>query len=636
MKKYLKILPILMLVFFTINTTTIKAIDNFEIEGLKVEINVNKDGTYDITEDLTLNFFSPGLGIYRDLISVYKMDWDLDGKIVSKTYNFPISNINVEGDVFSLESQMNGTRIIVGPDSGERFLGEKKYQISYTVLSKPIDVGDQKEAFFYNLVSDWNADIHNFSATVNFYDEVEMDDLQVIGTTYFDNIDVACTNNSPSSFTCTYPETVYFGDGYGITALLPLEEEFFTRASGDFYNFFAITLSAILLAASVALWSMFGKDDPVIEVVSFKPPQGFNSAMVGYVFDDTVDNDDLYSLLFYWANQGLIQIKEEKGSKLEFTKLKNISSDAVRFEKELFNIMFYKDGPITTTDWQKQDLFSKMAISKPQVSQAVNKLGNLYDPKSKSLKYLLVVLAPLPTLYLIFSRSNFSVKSMLVSVVFTLISFFIFLFAFVIYNETLKKARIKKSASFFTTIFFMGLTSMAVIFVMFMANMLLGVEVSYAYLGIVAAASSTTLVVAHFMKKRSEYGSRIFGEILGLRAFIKYARHDELLAMQNENPHLYYDVLPYAYAFGMSDLWNTQFKSIEIPQSPYYTTYRTGSYTNYLMMNSLLRSVNRVPSQVVPKVQSRSGGASFGGGGGFSGGGFSGGGGFGGGGGGGR
>ncbi len=54
------------------------------------------------------------------------------------------------------------------------------------------------------------------------------------------------------------------------------------------------------------------------------------------------------------------------------------------------------------------------------------------------------------------------------------------------------------------------------------------------------------------------------------------------------------------------------------------------------MMNSLLRSVNRVPSQVMPKVQAGSGGASFGGGGGFSGGGFSGGGGFGGGGGGGR
>ena len=73
MKKYLKIIPVLIVMFFALSATQIQAIDNFEIDDLQVTINVNEDGTYDIREDYILNFTSPGLGIYRDLIAVQEI-----------------------------------------------------------------------------------------------------------------------------------------------------------------------------------------------------------------------------------------------------------------------------------------------------------------------------------------------------------------------------------------------------------------------------------------------------------------------------------------------------------------------------------------------------------------------------------
>lgn len=636
MKKYLKIIPIFLIMFLFLSVSQIQALDNFEILDLDVEINVNEDGTYDIREDYLLNFTSPGLGIYRDLITVQEMQWMIDNKKEVKTYNFPITNINVEGDVFYVESQSKGKRIVIGPDDGPRFVGLKEYRITYTVHSKSLDTSLFKEAFFYNLVSDWTALVHNFQATVNFYDEVDLNKLEVVGTTAYGNIDVNCQQSSKQSFTCTYDDGVVFGHNYGITALVPLADDFFVRPSGNYNYYSGLAFSVLLLLTSFILWIKYGKDDPVIEVVSFNPPQGFNSAMVGYVYDDTVDNDDLYSLLFYWANQGIIEIKESAANVLEFTKLKDLDFDVPYFEKEIFNLMFYKEGPITTKDWQKRDLYSKLLMSKSKVKKAVEKDQALYDRKSLSIKAMLILISSLPLAYTIFKIVKFQLIAQNPAILFAAITYFVNVFIFIIFDQIQSKVRNKKISQILNGIAYLGLTFLIVNFSYFLFNLSYGIQINLFYISIIEISTSVIFILAHYMKKRSAYGSNVYGEVLGLRAFIKYAKKDELIVMQKENPHLYYDVLPYAYAFSMSDLWNEHFKTIEIPQSQYYKSYRSQTWTNYYLMNTLVRSINQVPRQVVPPIQKASGGASFGGGG-FSGGGsFSGGGGFGGGGGGGR
>jgi uncharacterized membrane protein len=127
------------------------------------------------------------------------------------------------------------------------------------------------------------------------------------------------------------------------------------------------------------------------------------------------------------------------------------------------------------------------------------------------------------------------------------------------------------------------------------------------------------------MIKRTKRGTELFGRVLGLREFILHAEMDRLKAMVDENPDLFYHVLPYAYAMNMTDVWSHHFKNLNIPapswyigHDPVWSVYRMSHRMNHCLFHAQSAMTS------MPPVQSSSGGGSFGGGssGGFSGGGF--------------
>ena len=58
------------------------------------------------------------------------------------------------------------------------------------------------------------------------------------------------------------------------------------------------------------LWAKYGKDDPVIETVEFYPPNGYNSAEVGFLYKGYSDTKSIVSLLIYLADKGYLKIEE--------------------------------------------------------------------------------------------------------------------------------------------------------------------------------------------------------------------------------------------------------------------------------------------------------------------------------------
>ena len=99
-----------------------------------------------------------------------------------------------------------------------------------------------------------------------------------------------------------------------------------------------------------------------------------------------------------------------------------------------------------------------------------------------------------------------------------------------------------------------------------------------------------------------------------------------------QTPHIFYNILPYAYVLGLNDLWAKKFETIAIQEPTWYTTTTGTAFNPYMMTRSLNRSVAVMNSNMssVPESQSSSdggfgsggssGGSSFGGGG-FGGGG---------------
>ncbi len=142
------------------------------------------------------------------------------------------------------------------------------------------------------------------------------------------------------------------------------------------------------------------------------------------------------------------------------------------------------------------------------------------------------------------------------------------------------------------------------------------------------------MVILMFMDKRTKQGNRWLGQILGLREFILNCEKERLELLAAENPSAFYEILPYAYVLGVSDVWASRFESLIIPQPDWYVSSRSygSSFSAWLWWGSFhhsFRNFSSAASYIEPKGSSGHGGGSIGGfgGGGFSGGGFGGGGG---------
>jgi uncharacterized membrane protein YgcG len=142
------------------------------------------------------------------------------------------------------------------------------------------------------------------------------------------------------------------------------------------------------------------------------------------------------------------------------------------------------------------------------------------------------------------------------------------------------------------------------------------------------AASAIIGLCAVFIRKRTPQGTEWAGKILGLRRFIVLAERERLQTLVMENPSYFYNILPFAYVLGITDLWIKNFEGIALQPPQWY--YGQGPFTPVLFAASFNNAMTMMNTNM---TSSPSSGGSGGGGGGFSGGGFSGGGGGGGGGG---
>ena len=87
---------IMIMVCCMMSLTPLSAKEAFDIEKANIEMVVHENGSIDITETYDLKFLQRRHGFYRNIPTVYDMDWNVDGVKEKKSYYVPISNI--EGD----------------------------------------------------------------------------------------------------------------------------------------------------------------------------------------------------------------------------------------------------------------------------------------------------------------------------------------------------------------------------------------------------------------------------------------------------------------------------------------------------------------------------------------------------------
>ena len=136
--------------------------------------------------------------------------------------------------------------------------------------------------------------------------------------------------------------------GQALTVRLTLPDGYFAGASSniDMYSIVVIIISLVCVLIADRLWAKYGKDDEVIETVEFHPPEGYNSAEVGFLYKGSADTPAVISLLIYLANKGYLKIEEteeqgifKKSKGFRITKIKEYDGNN-KNEKIFFNGLF--------------------------------------------------------------------------------------------------------------------------------------------------------------------------------------------------------------------------------------------------------------------------------------------------------
>ncbi len=626
MKKTLKLLlcVVLLAAAFAVPAGA-SAAGGFEITSYDVNAVVSENNVYDVTEVINVHFDTPRHGIYRTIpVNTELTRETADGERITTRVPSSVRDVNIDGWNYTIDG--GGELVTIKIGSADKYVsGDQTYRISYKIGFGDDGAARFDEAYFNIIGTDWEAPIKKAAFSVTLPKPFDENSLG-FNTGYYSSTgyDPGVFKYEVSGNTITGEVLRELNPYEGVTMRLELPQGYFKVPDARIPDWIAMGVMALLAVISVILFFKYGRDDKPVETVEFYAPDGLNSAEVGYIIDGTVDNRDVVSLIVYWADKGYLSIKELSKGKFELTKLKDLEPGAKAFERHMFDGLF-KDGPSVTTTELTNKFYKTFESTKSMVKMSfASHKREVFTQKSMRVMPWITFLSCLPViiaLIMAFSRRGEGYMFGLLAGI--PLGFGLLIPQYIIIN-LMRAWRGVKSAGlklFFALIFWALCAFLLVVIT-------LGNSYEKAMPFAAIAASGIIGLCAVFIRKRTPQGVEWAGKIMGLRNFIATAESERLQTLVNENPSYFYNVLPYAYVLGITDLWIRNFEGIVLQPPQWY--YGRGAFTPILFAASFNNAMTTMSSNMTSSPRSSGSG---GGGGGFSGGGFSGGGGGGGGGG---
>lgn len=551
-----KTLLVLILIFSTI---FVLSAYSFDVENCEISVKVGRNGVHEINEFYKLNYTTPSHGFYRYIPYDYS-----DSPI--KAMNAKVKNLNCS-DKYSSEKD-DGYYVMQIGSASKEIKGKKDYIISYD-YDLGADLNEGYDQFYFNLIgSDWETTFKKVSFSV------------FVPASYSETQTWVTYGNYSSAKTLEYSvsETE---DGFiisgsvsnlkpkqALTIRVQLPDNWYQDARTywdhrDIFKVFFPIISFFVIVVAAVVWVLKGRDSTPIITARFDPPQGFSPMIVGYIADSQVDDKDITSMLYYWADQGLLTISEPKKNHFEFTKIQNISDSAPEYEKRLFKGFFKsadRDGKVTLTSLQLSNFFECIQATKVNVTKEFKKDKALYDKKSVRYQGLLYLLSIIPIMFYALSVALYEPLVEFIPF-FAIMGLFLIVINSIGFYSLFRKWYLRKSNVIpcllcaLPTVLFAALST-----IIFKTGS-----------GVVAfITASLCSFFACITQKRSEYGNRVLEEVLGYREFIDKVSMDELKMMIDKDPEYYYHVLSYAIVLGLEEKWAKKFESLTVANPSWY------------------------------------------------------------------
>ena len=590
--------------------------NDYDITKYDVEIVVDEHNKYSIKENIDTYFNVSKHGIVRR-IPLYNNIIRQDG--TRERNRVLISNVHVNEEFAS--SRENNNYVLKIGSADKTLTGKHSYSISYD-YDIGLDKNNKYDELYFNIIgTEWDTNISNVTFKITMPKEF---DASKLGFSYgeygYSNTDNISYDVDGNVITGSFDGTLLAGEGLNVRMELP-EGYFIRKSVGSSLLecwYYIIPILGVLF--SYLIWKKYGKDDQVVDIVSFYPPENMNSLDVAFAKKGSVNSNDAVSLLVYLASKGYIKIVEDKKSKSRFTIQKVKEYDGNNKEEELFfRGLFKKVWDSISSDELNESFYLTINSILTKKNSTANR-KEIFNNKSINKTYILFLFMLITSsLSTIIPALGYKLSDVIFSIIIcNLIGIVALIIVGIIYDNNCTKKGLNSALGFA----FFFVLALAV------ANFtIIGFEYIYydtVYLiGFILCMVCTYLIYFFYLivTKRTEYGNKVLGEVNGFKKFLETAEKDKLESLVHDDPSYFYNILPYAYVLGVSDAWIKQFEGIAIAPPDWYESADTFDY--YRFNRSLNRTIHSA-SRVMNSVPQSSGGSSSGGG--FSGGGFSGGG----------
>jgi len=640
MRKNLFILLLLLpLSIFAYNTD-----DGYKINSWIYEATIHKNNVWDVKETMNVTFLEERHGIYKYIPRIFTINnlKEENGEITYKNYKYytELSDINVD----SYEFETSGTGdyqdnlLIKIGDAEKTLTGEHTYVIRYK-MTVPDDRCTFNDYIYVTVLgTDWNTTTDRFAFMLKFdkpLPENTAKDLNVYYG-YWGNDD----QNSKvhvevgKSTISGYADSIQAHDGITLKVDLPdgYWENPYRVSTSLFYVFGGITA---LIFCFIMWYFITNKQEKPIVVVEYEAPEGISSAEVGTIIDNSADLKDLTSLIVWFASKGYIKINETRDGKnklyssddydIEVEKIKELPKKAPSYQKTFWKVLFEKGNKVR---------LDKLGDRHELINTALNELNSCFQGE-KRLRYfntniILAIIAFFICGTIAFANSG----------VVTGIDEDMLLFGFIVWsgpaltaiglriyfsNYDLIVSKTELYAQF-VILFIAGGIGTYILYCLYIEE---NYGVPFEYLVCLTVAGWVIALFSARVEKDTPYRLEKMSLLLGLKEFIELSEMPMLKALVDETPSLFYDVLPYAIVFDLSDKWVEKFKEIDLGKPEWYSTrLNTSAFeiANRLSTNT----TTKMSKSISISSHNPSSGGSFGGssgGGGYSGGGCGGGGG---------
>lgn len=623
---------------------------DYLIDAYDINIKVNENNTFDITEKITANFLAKNKhGIFRKLPTKNTVE-RLNG--TTSKNRAQITNVEVSNE-YTTSREGHYLVLKIGNPS-LTISGKQEYNISYNYNIGKDKVKDYDE-FYFNLIGpEWDTAIGNITFTIEMPKEFDSSKLGfssgIVGSTDSSNIIYTVNGNKIEGYYKGILNTYE-----ALTVRLELDEGYFVGAgytlTFDSKDLIKVLAPLLLVIIGFTTWIIYGKDRQAVDSVEFYPPEGFNSLDVALALKGEIDSYDVTSLLIYLANKGYIKISEtesrsyfsNKGFKI--TKVKDYDGNNINEQLFLDGLFRYKrvtnspasqalelDNITSVTD---MDLYNKFYETTIRIKKNMNTNENKYkifEKNSLNKRTLIIILIILTFCIitippcLIYTDIGLTIATL----VFASGGFSMSLSALAGLSSTVFYLNGKKYESKILSatieIVFGLICSSTLFFPVLLPALLNDFVYFFGYIiGLICVFFLFTIM--KYMPKRTKEGTMIYGKIKGFKKFLETSKKAQLESMVMQNPKYFYDILPYTYVLGISDKWIKKFETINLQAPNWYdssTPFNAMAFGSFISntMNSAHSSMASSPSSSSDGSSGRSsGGGSSGGGSGGGGGG---------------